>query len=461
MRLPFLRRSKSESTNRKIFRAALIIGILGLVARGASTVKELIVARAFGRSDALDAFLIAFLLPSFVVGIAMSSLASALVPTFVETRQNKGLEASQNLLSSTLIIVMLALIVIALFLGLLAPYYLPYLGSSFPAAKLRLTRELLYLLLPFVIFNGIATCAATILNAEEKFAIPSLAPLITALLTILFIEIGAGRWGVFALCAGVVGGSFLEAALLIQALRSRGIRLRLRWNGFEPGVRRVLGQYTHMLAAAILMGGTSVVDQSMAAMLPGGSVAALGYANRIVSVAMGVGAGALSTAVLPYFSSMVAQNDWNGCRHTLKRYSIMVSSIAVPLTLCLMVFSKPLVRLLYQRGAFTSADTELVSWVQICYAIQIPFFVLGTLFVRFLSSVQRSHVLLYSAGINLVLDIVLNIILMRRWGVAGIALSTSIFFIVSFLFVSIYSVNLLARQSFSALVARPEQSAMR
>jgi putative peptidoglycan lipid II flippase len=106
---------------------------------------------------------------------------------------------------------------------------------------------------------------------------------------------------------------------------------------------------------------------------------------------------------------------------------------------------------LFQRGAFTSADTELVSWVQACYAIQIPFYICAMLFVRFISSIRRNDVLMYVSAINLVLDVVLNLVLMRVWHVAGIALSTSIVYIVSFVMVSVWSVRYLFRERLASL----------
>jgi putative peptidoglycan lipid II flippase len=434
------------------------VGFLTIVAKAGSTAKELIVAQSFGRGDALDAFLIAFLLPSFVVSLVMHSLGVALIPTFVEIRQKQGDEAAQRLFSSMMLLSLLVLVAVVILLGLLAPYYLPYLGSGFPTAKLRLTRELLYMLLPFVFFSGIATYASYILNAGEKFALSSLTPLVTPLAVILFILLGPGSWGPFSLAAGTVVGSFCEAALLICTLRIYGMRLTLRWNGLDSGVRSVLGQYTPMLAGSFLMGATTVVDQSMAAMLHGGSVAALGYANKVVTPFAGIGALALSTAVLPYFSKMVADKDLQGCRHTLKRYSTLVALVTVPTTLALIFFSEPLVRLLFQRGSFTSADTRLVSLVQICYSIQIPFYIWGMLFVRFLSSMRRNDVLMYGAVISLLLDVSLNLALMKVWGVAGIALSTSLVYGASFIYLSLCSIKLLAQERSTALAALQQQT---
>src|SRR5215472_741258 len=164
MRAWLVRHNGTESPNRKIFRAALIVGSLTLLAKLGTTVKELVVAQWFGRSDALDAFLIAFLVPWFVLNVVVGAIGSALIPTFVATRQNEGTEAAQRLFASVMLVSLAMLTAIAILLCLLAPLYLPYLGSNFSAEKLHLTRELLYVLLPFILFNGILTCAAAVLN---------------------------------------------------------------------------------------------------------------------------------------------------------------------------------------------------------------------------------------------------------------------------------------------------------
>jgi putative peptidoglycan lipid II flippase len=189
-----------------------------------------------------------------------------------------------------------------------------------------------------------------------------------------------------------------------------------------------------MVLGAMVMSSSGLVDQSMAAMLDAGSVSALSYGNKAVSLVIGVGAFSLGAAILPYFSKMVATKDWDSIKHTFRRCASLSLMITVPLTVILIYFSKPLVSLIFERGAFSSIDMRVVAEVQSYYLVQIPFYILSIPVVRLVSSLKGNHLLLRGACLSFVLNIVLNVLFMRWLGVAGIALSTSITYIVSFLF---------------------------
>jgi putative peptidoglycan lipid II flippase len=415
---------------RKILNAAVSVAACSAVAGLASTAKELAVARWFGRGDALDAFLIAYLLPSFLVNLIAGSFNAAMIPTFIEVREREGKEAAQRLFSGVMVLSLALLVGVSLVVGTLAPYFLPLLGSGFDPAKLMLTRHLLYALLPFIALSGLAVAWTAVLNAGEHFGLPALSAILTPLSIIAFLLLLGNVWGIYTLAAGTVVGVTLQAAVLGWLLKERGVRLEPRWHGLEPSLRTVVGQYAPMLAGALLMGSTELVDQSMAAMLEPGSVAALNYARKIVSVFIVIGATPLGTAALPYFSQMVANQDWSACRHTLKVYSRLVVLVTVPITVCLVAFSHLLIKAVFQRGAFTAVDTGVVSRVQALLSLQIPFYFLANLGVRLVSALKRNWVLMVIAAVNMIVNIVFNLILMRYLGVAGIALSTSFVYLI-------------------------------
>jgi putative peptidoglycan lipid II flippase len=436
-----------RSVNRRIFAATLTVGGFTLVVNLASTAKELVVAHQFGTDDALDAFLIAFLLPSFFVMVVTGSFSSAFMPTYIQVREHDGQAVAQRLFSNVIIWSAAALIVASFLLVLLAPYILPVLASGFGPEKLALTRSLLYVLLPALVISGFAAIWRGILNAGERFALAAVTPIMAPVTAVVVLLAMGQLWGIYALAIGTVGGFALEAGLLAWGLKRRGFYLIPRWYGMDPATRQVISQYVPMVAGIFLVSGTSVVDQSIAAMLGSGSVSALNYGNKITALLTGVGSMALGTAVLPYFSRMVAVRDWSGIQHTLKTYTRLILLATIPLTLVLAYFSEPLVGLLFQRGAFTAADTRLVGQVQALYLLQIPCYVLSMLIVRLISSLKANSLLMWGAVISFFANVILDYVFALWLGVAGIALSTAVVVSISCCYLSYVLLRLMRRRA--------------
>ncbi|MCA1991313.1 MAG: polysaccharide biosynthesis C-terminal domain-containing protein [Coleofasciculus sp. S288] len=422
------------SVNRKIFGAAVTVALFTALVKVAYVVQELVVAWLFGTGDAPDAFLVAFMLPTFLVYVVAESFHVALIPTYIQVREQEGLKAAQRLVSSMMLWSLGILGITTLLMVIAAPLYLPVIARGFSSEKLALTEHLLYTLAPLVILKGIAVIGRAVLNAGEKFIFAAFSPIVTPVLAVIFLLLGDRDWGIFPLAFGFVSGTALEVILLATALKKRGIGLHLRWCGFSPHMRQVASQYVPMVVGAFLMGSTTLVDQSMAAMLSPGSVAALNYGSKVVAFPLYLAATALGIAVVPYFSQMIAQADWLGVRHTLSRYLGLIFAITVPLTIILIIFSKPLVQALFQRGLFTAQDTDTVAVIQGFYALQLPFYIAGILVVRLISSIQANQILMEAAFYNLLANVILNYLFIQYLGVAGIALSTAIVYLISFIY---------------------------
>lgn len=450
-----VRARNSSSVNSRIFRAALLVSVASAVVKLMATAKEFVVASYFGRGDALDAFLIAFLVPGFIVSIVSISFNTALIPTLVQVREQKGGEAAQKLFSNMTVLGLGLLLILSGVIAITGPRLLGLVGSGFGPAKLALTCRLFYLLLPWIVINGLVTTCAAVLNAGERFIFSSLTPLLTPVFGMLFLTVLGRKWGIWAYAGGTLVGALAEAVLLVSRLQHHGFTLWPHWYGMNEETRQVCAQWTPVMAGSLLVCGVGFVDQSMAAMLAAGSVAALNYATRIVSAVAGLFSSSLSTAVTPYFSKMIANGQFAECGHTLRIYRRLTIAVTVPITLALVLLSRPLVTLLYQRGAFTAVDTAIVFRVQSMLAFQIPFYAVSMLHVRLISSLKRNGLLLCGAAINLTLDVILNLICMKYWGVAGIALATSLYYVVSSIFIVVAAHWALERATCAGLLAPP------
>ena len=201
--------------------------------------------------------------------------------------------------------------------------------------------------------------------------------------------------------------------------------------------------------SSVVASGGLLVDQAMAAMLPAGSVSALAFGGRFVAVVVTLMAGAIASAITPYLSGMIARGDWRACRRTLRGWTVGMAALCVPISGLLIAGAQPLVRITLQHGAFGPGDTAVVRSVLVMYAIQIPFFVVSRVYYRFIVAMRRTDLVLYCGVLNLALDVVLNLVLMRWFGVAGIALATSLWSIATLLFLWYWSRRLLIAQEVS------------
>lgn len=431
--LSYWKKFTTGSPNRQIFGAAITVALMTVFVKAAAVGKELVVAWRFGTGDELDAFLIALIIPSFIINVVAGSFNAALIPTYVQVREQEGMAAAQRLFSGVMVWSLGLLGITTLLMVATAPLYLAWIAQGFSPEKLSLTFRLLCLIAPVVLINGMVVIWGALLNAGERFALAALSPIFTPALTVFFLLM-APYWGIFALAGGLVCGLLLEMMILGFTLQRQRLFSLPKWYGFDQHLRQVSGQYTPMIAGAFLMSSTTLVDQAMAAMLSSGSVAALNYGYRVIAFPISLAMTALGTAVIPYFSKMVAHQDWGKIRHTLQRYLLLSFVCSIPITGFIILFSTPIVQLLFQRGSFTENDTALVSQIQALFALQIPFIVGSILLVRLISSLQKNRVLMWGALLNLLSNVILNFLLMKKLGVAGIALSTSCVMMISFCF---------------------------
>ena len=440
--------------NRSNIRAASAVMLSTALVKACALLKEVVVAGAYGRSDELEAFLIAALIPGLLINLIAESTNQALIPTLVRVREQKGKERAGQLFSSVTGWSLLLLIAAAAAAAVGARSIFTIVGSHFSSAKLELSIELFYGMLPVVAITGVASICTVVLNTEGVFALPAVAPAITPLLTIVFVPLLAVRSGVWALVYAMVAAGMIHASLMLWKAGAYGYRLFSRWCGWNQEIREVAGQFGLVALSSLVASGGLVVDQAMAASLPAGSIAALVYAGRFVGVVLALLGAAVASVMTPRFSEMVAGAEWARCGRMMRDWAWGSGGAAAAVSAALIACSSILIRMTLQHGVFDMRDSRAVSGVLVMYALQIPFFVASRVFYRFLVAARRTEIVLYCGVVNLVLDVCLNLLLMRWLGVAGIALATSIWAVSTFVFLWYWSRRVLAELSCGNVDAR-------
>ena len=403
----------------------LTVSAFTTLAKFMGAAKAVVLARVFGSGAALDSYLLAFLAPSFLADVFCGSLVPVLIPKLIELEcwegQAKAVDLYGRVLRRSFRLSCGAAAVLATGAAIVAT-----LGAGSARLNLHLIGVLILLMTPILPLSAVATVWRAVLNSQRRFAVPALTVTLTPAVIILFILLAGKSHGVWILAAGTSLASLAEVVVLGMGLRSAGFPILPPQRQREFSLLEFRNEYGYLAAVTAMSAGTAFIGQSMAAALGIGNVSLLNYGTRLAGVLIAIGPAALSVTILPRFSRMVAARDWERLKQSLWRIlsvSVLVAGVGAAL---LIVFSIPIVRLTLQRGAFTAADTRVVASVQAYSLLQLPFIVGITILMRILSALKANYALLPFSSAALVLSTALNYALMARYGVAGIALATSL-----------------------------------
>jgi putative peptidoglycan lipid II flippase len=348
------------------------------------------------------------------------------VPQFLRLRECGDRDGADRLVAS---VAGLSLVIFSAVAGCLALAKQPVLGvvtAGFSVEKAELTREFYLILLPCILIQGWTALIGQLINARERFALVALAPVLRPLAVIAFLALPAASANPLALALGYLLGSLLEAAVVWPAAMRAGIPTRPRWHGLDASVRAVLREFRLVAVSSLIVAAIPLADQYLAALLESGSVAALNYGGKIAGLVTALGAAPLAIAILPQFSSYAGRGEWKGLRSVLVHWTVLAVVGGTLVAAVAAAYSEPIIRLLFERGQFSSTETAIVARVQAYYILQTPFYLCGVLFGRAMIVLQNGRLLVVFSALSLAVNVLASLVFMRWLGVAGIAAAISL-----------------------------------
>jgi putative peptidoglycan lipid II flippase len=432
---PFFLTEPAKSSSSTLARSAGVAGAATMTSRVLGVVREQVLAAYFGAGDAMDAFNVAFRIPNLVRDLfAEGAMSAAFVPTFTRRLTTEG-KASAWRLGSNVITALLLITALLVVIGTVfaEPLVRAFAGeyANVPG-KLELTVFLTRIMLPFLTLVALAAAFMGMLNTLHRFFIPALSPAMfnvgTIVCAIVLVPL-MPRWGLPAIAAiaiGTVVGGFLQAATQWPALAREGFRYRPLLDLRDEGLRRVLvlmGPGTIGLAATQV---NVFVNTMLATGAGTGAVSWLNYAFRLMYLPIGLFGVSIATAAVPAISRHAAQDDRAGIRRTVADALSLMLMLNVPATIGLIALSTPIIRVIFERRAFTAVDTTATAAALQFYAIGL----VGYSVVRIASptfyALNESRTPVKVSMASVLVNAALNIALVRVMGYRGLALGTSI-----------------------------------
>jgi putative peptidoglycan lipid II flippase len=414
----------------RIARNTAVFSILTAFSRVAGLGREILAASYFGTSGPASAFTIAFLVPNLVANLfAQAALSAAFVPVFTDLLQQGRRREALRLASTLFWIMLIALGAITAFFVLAAGAIMPlFTGPTFSGALDSLTVGLSQVLFPVVLLLGLTGLLVGVLQSYEHFTIPALAPAVWNVVIIVALVLLRphfhGENEIYAYAIGILIATGVQLVMALGALGRIDFRLQFSIDWHDPRIRQV---FMLMLPITIGLGIVNLdqlINAAFGTLVNEQAPRAIENAFRIYMLPQGIFSVAVATVLFPTLSRMASRRDPTGMRRALGIGMRQINLLLIPAAAFMIVLTTPIVRLVFERGAFNAESTHFVSIALFWFAFSLPFGGLNLLLTRTFFAVQRPWIPTSLAALNMVVDIVVSLSLYKPLGIAGLIIGT-------------------------------------
>lgn len=430
MRPAWLKRLHSD--HQRIARAAFRVAFFLLLGKAAGAFKEMAVAYRYGISDVVDAYQFTMVMANWIPVTMVGVFSVVLIPTLVHAKDH-ALKKRKQFINELLGLMLFLGVAIAVLLWVAWPWVLAFAGKGLNSQVQAMSTELIWAFAPAAVLTLLTGLQAVRLRAHERH-INTLLDSVPAFSILVFVLAAGPGLGVWPLLWGTLVGYLVQSgSLYYLAGRADGF-LGRPVAGFSAEQWPVLAQAAGiMLIGQIAMSFVGPIDQYTAASLGDNANATLGYATRFISLMLGVGAASVGRAALPVLADVMRRGEAERARAIALKWSLLMVLIGLAIAAVAAVLAPFGVGLLYERGAFTAADTLRVSAALRWGLLQLPFYFGVLVLVQLLASQSRYVLMAAIAVANFAVKAVMNSYLAPTMGVHGIMLATSCMYASSFI----------------------------
>ncbi len=418
--------ASGRSVNRRVLSIAAGLASITIAARALGMASQIVISDRFGAGAAMDAYFATLALPALLTNLVVGALEASVIPVYSRLHATGQEDEATRVLSTLLNLVLLVLGAFTLCMLLAPEATLRIVAPGVSARTIEIGAALAPWVFPTLLLNVAVGFVTSVLNTRRRFALPAVTTmLIPAGILLGTLALGAA-FGIRALAIGLLAGTVVQLLTLLAMLRDTRIRYLPVLHTRHPDVRLALRQFWPMLLGAAIGHANPVIDQIVASPLGTGQISSLNYSLKLINIPVTVLFMANSRAIFPYFSSHVATRDMAGLKDMLRLFVWITGLLSLGTSVIFAVFARPIVDVLFHRGAFTARDAAVTAAALVGFSVGLFPMALGFLVPRVYNALRRSDLLFRFAVFTLIANIALDIPLAHYFQLPGIALATSI-----------------------------------
>ncbi|MEG2786671.1 MAG: murein biosynthesis integral membrane protein MurJ [Romboutsia sp.] len=406
-------------------KAAIILMTIILISKITGFLRDIVLAQSFGASDVTDAYLTALNIPVVLFNGISAALGTTFIPMFFKIKETHGNEGINDFTNNILNISVVVSIIFTVFGIVFAPYIVKIFAIGFDGQVLNITVEYLKILLFSMIFIAANGLISSYLVASGNIYISGLISIPFNIFVIVAIILGSIT-NSYVMVIGTLIAYIAQFLFQLPFLVKNGYKYKLKINLKDENMKQILYLVIPVFFGSYVTQINVVLNRTLASTLEKGSITALNYANKLSLFAVGVIVIALSTVMYPILSKLVSENNMERFKISLSKSINSIIILMVPIMVIIMFFSTPIVKILFEEGSFDTNATYLTSTALFYYSIGIVAYGLREILAKGFYSLQDTKTPVKNATISVGINIIFSITLVKKMGIGGLALASSI-----------------------------------
>ena len=398
--------------------------------------RDVVLANTYGTSMYSDAYIVANNIPIVLFTVVSTAISTSFIPMYSEVNEKEG-DKKALLFANNFINILLVISIIFTVIGEVFPSIIVKIfANGFTDEAYNLTIQFTRILLPSMIALAIMAVSGSYLQIKKDFLPISYVSLPNNIIVIISILLAFYYNTPYILAVGTLVGMFSQLIYYYPFMKKNKFKYKLYLNLKDKYINRTVIMILPVFIGAAANEINTIVDRSLVSGLEQGSIAALNYASKLTGFITGVFVVSIVTIVYPKMSELSAKNNYKKLREYLISILESITLIIIPISIIAIIYSNDIVKIIFERGSFDGKSTSMTAIALCAYSIGLIGIGYREILTKVYFSIKDTKTPMVNGVIAVVLNIVLNIIFIKKIGFVGSAISTSIVSIVTSILLS-------------------------
>ncbi|WP_102399820.1 murein biosynthesis integral membrane protein MurJ [Haloimpatiens massiliensis] len=417
-------------SRKSLAKSTVIIMVITLLSKVMGFFRESLVAAKYGTSFSSDIYVFAWGVTSMLFATIGVALSTTFIPMLSDYIENKSFKDRNYFVNNILNITVLLAVILSL-LGVVFGKYVvlifgPGFATKYSEANFLEAIKITRIVFISLIFVGVQNVLTGVLQAHKEFAVPASMSIFFNIVLITYLILWGDKFGAEGLIIALVIAFFAQMLIHIPTYIKLGYKYRFVLDFKDRAIKKMMSLIVPVIVGTSITQVNFLVDRAFASSVGEGSISTLNFANKLNLFIYGVFGMAISTVVYTELSRESAKEDIKAYERTLTKAINTINLVMIPATVGMVLLRVPIIDVVFKHGAFDDKAAKLTASVLVCYAPAMIIYGIRDVMNRAFYSIKDTKTPMINSGIGVLVNIVLNIILIRNWGINGLAIATTV-----------------------------------